>query len=44
MEWFWIDIYIVLEAGNENIEQIPEYALIFVEKYGDLFGEHIKLY
>ena len=38
MDWFWIDLYILIEVDSESHRKIKDYALSFVENYGKLFG------
>lgn len=38
LEWFWIDMFIVIEVENDKSEQISELALSFIEGYRDFFN------
>ncbi len=42
LEWFWIDLYVVLHVEADNRGQIPDLALIFIENWADLFGINSK--
>lgn len=38
MEWFWIDLFVVIEVDEEEIEELKKYADLFVEGYEGMFG------
>ena len=37
MEWFWIDVYVVVDVENLNANKLGKVALAFVEKYKEIF-------
>ena len=38
LDWFWINMFVVLYAESDKKDKISEQALIFIEAYKDLFG------
>lgn len=38
MEWFWIDLFVVIEVDEENVDEVKDYTVLFVEEYEGMFG------